>query len=475
VNDLVYTNGMPPSLPANVFDAPYDEQLEKSVLGGILIRPELMRVIDLEPGDFFMIRHQYFYEAFKELHSTGTIIDRATVRRKMQDYQTFDLAGGDLYISELMNATPSVLYVTQYAEFVKRDAVRRRLLQATDEMREAARDKELSVEEVIASAQAQLTHVRSGMGESTLKKTGQLVDEMFALLNVKDAGVIPTGFRRLDDNLGGGVRRGNVSVFAAPSGAGKTWAAMNMAVNVARIKRTDRRKMRVLYFTIEMTSQAEFNPRLLSILSHVDDKPAIPAYKINAAGKYIANTSLAKRYGEVIAEFAELDFMIDEKSSVTPSYVRDKVLLHRPDLVVIDYLTLMRDDERHYSNHAEYSAIIRTLKEIAKESGTGPNDKAAFVVLSQLNRESIKSARERGEPPYKEALKESGDIENHAAAIVMLWQDDDMEDENILAFGVRKNRFGPEYAGEYRKRPPAVHRDPQTGKMLDVPLNREVQ
>jgi replicative DNA helicase len=471
MSDLVYTNGTQPK--SN--DVPFDEGMERAVLGGLLIAPEYMRVIELTPADFMYLRHQTVYKALVTLHRAGSAIDRATVRSTLRDAGTYDHIGGDLFLSELTNATTSARNVPAYAEFVKRDAVRRRLLQATDEMREAARDKELSVEEVIASVQAQLTHVRSGMGESTLKNTGQLVDEMFALLNVKDAGVIPTGFRRLDDNLGGGVRRGNVSVFAAPSGAGKTWAAMNMAVNVARIKRTDRRKMRVLYFTIEMTSQAEFNPRLLSILSHVDDKPAIPAYKINAAGKYIANTSLAKRYGEVISEFAELDFMIDEKSSVTPSYVRDKVLLHRPDLVVIDYLTLMRDDERHYSNHAEYSAIIRTLKEIAKESGTGPNDKAAFVVLSQLNRESIKSARDRGEPPYKEALKESGDIENHAAAIVMLWQDDDMEDENIIAFGVRKNRFGPEYAGEYRKRPPAVHRDPQTGKMLDVPLNREVQ
>jgi replicative DNA helicase len=451
-------------------DMLYSEDLEKAVLGGLFINPQQMTVIGkLSSSDFWLLRHAYIYDAMLRVHNSGKTINRLSVTAALKDFDLLEKVGGHLYISELINATPSALHTDQYAELVHRDGMRRRLLQMSDEIKELAADKTKAVEDVLATAQEHISNVRDDMYDPTAATSRQMVDEAFALLKEMSVGVIPTGMPRLDENLGGGIPQGNLSIIAGPSGLGKTWFAINVMVNVARKAWVGGRKMKVLFFTQEMTRLTEFNPRVLSVLSHDPGRQALAVNELRAAGKYIQNTPKAERFIQVVEELSGLDIVVDEKTTVTPAYVRDQIAKHRPDLVIVDYLQLMDGDKQYRSAHEKYGKISKALRIHAKQSG------AAIVALCQLSREGIRSARDRQRPPYKEALKESGDIENESAVIAMLWQDDAMEDDEIISVAIRKNRYGKEYGGEFKTRPPCYKKHPETGRLVEIAVTRQYE
>ncbi len=60
---------------------------------------------------------------------------------------------------------------------------------------------------------------------------------------------IPTGFGRFDQAIGGGLRRGSISVIGARTGIGKTTLGINMGTNIAA------KSIPVLYLDTEMQKE----------------------------------------------------------------------------------------------------------------------------------------------------------------------------------------------------------------------------
>ncbi len=113
------------------------------------------------------------------------------------------------------------------------------------------------------------------------------------------------------------------------------------------------------------------------------------------------------------------------------------------EVILIDYLQLMREREDFRSRHLEVSHIIRRIKEIAKEL------QIAMIVISQLSR-SI-DYRVEGSYPTLSDLKESGDIEFASDEILFIHQpqppkegkkDNDYKGENVKLLILAKNRWG---------------------------------
>jgi replicative DNA helicase len=108
------------------------------------------------------------------------------------------------------------------------------------------------------------------------------------------------------------------------------------------------------------------------------------------------------------------------------------------EVVLLDYLQLMRERQDYRNRHLEISHIIRRIKETAKELRIG------VIVISQISRGI--DARGRGSLPSLGDLKESGDIEYASDTVLFLHQlegrDEDFSGEDVKLILIAKNRWG---------------------------------
>lgn len=205
-----------------------------------------------------------------------------------------------------------------------------------------------------------------------------------------------TGIADLD-RLTGGIRGGKLIVLGARPGVGKTALALYMAVHVARHTGP------VLIVSLEM-DEAEIASRIVAAESGVDVQ-AMEAGELMDAD--------LNRVSGCYQEIAALPIRIATRAT-TPLQIRREAvsMQHRQGLnmVVIDYIQLMRSDGKSGSRYEEVSAISRELKLLAMDLGV------PVLALTQFNRNSEASLggkAERRAPTMAEA-KDSGSIEQDA-------------------------------------------------------------
>ena len=109
-----------PSIPANL-------EAERAVLGACLIDPAASERLPtlLSPGDFYRERHQWIAEALSNLVRVGVEVDLITLADELERAGRLDEVGGHAYLAELMNSTPTSLYMSHYAAIVQRTATNR--------------------------------------------------------------------------------------------------------------------------------------------------------------------------------------------------------------------------------------------------------------------------------------------------------------------------------------------------------------
>lgn len=179
---------------------------------------------------------------------------------------------------------------------------------------------------------------------------------------------------------------------------------------------------RVLLYNLEMR-EAQVYERMLSRQSGI---------KLNRIrrGKSFLNDEKS-RFDAANTELKKLDIWISSGAKTVPE-IRSECRNMGADCIIIDYLQLVRTD-RHYSNRAsEVGEISKSIKALAMEL------KCPIIILSQLNR--VSELRETKEPTMAE-LRESGDIEQDASVIILLWNRDE-NDRTKKGLKVEKNRQG---------------------------------
>lgn len=422
-----------PRTPNNDFNAPYDENLEKAVLGSVLINPSVYLTLAafLQPDDFFLLRHQYIWEAFARLSDRMTPIERSTLRRELQDHNLFDTIGGDLYVSELMNSTQSAMYAEQYARVVERDAVRRRMLQVTDDIRGYVYDKTLSVEDVIQQSESALFHVaerRSQRDVVTMREaTSVYFDRIEHMMQNDSRGLgLPTGFQKLDALLGG-LQRSDLLIFAGRPGMGKTSFMMSLAMNAAY-----QFNARILVFSLEMGVE-QMVQRLVSM------ETGINMQKLRT-GQFQGNEE--RRLVEALGRLSQQNIFLDDSPSLNPIQMRTKCQRvnyeYGLDLIILDYLQLMHAPGYTNNRVQEISFISRQMKELAREIDV------PLLSAAQLSRAVEQRSDKR---PQLSDLRESGSIEQDADIVMFLYRDvvynEATENPNQADVIVAKHRNGP--------------------------------
>jgi replicative DNA helicase len=246
-----------------------------------------------------------------------------------------------------------------------------------------------------------------------------------------------TGFADLD-NLTSGFQPGDLVVLAARPSMGKTAFCLNIATHVGCRAKFNGKKCGVAIFSLEMPKE-QLVMRMLASEARVD------AQRLRT-GKLIESdwSKLAMAAGVL----ADANIHIDDSPTVSALELRAKCrrLASRYSqseaplgLIIVDYLQLMKGNERIDSREQQISEISRALKGLAKEL------KLPVLALSQLNRSLEKRPDKR---PQLSDLRESGAIEQDADTICFIYReevyDKDKEDvRGIAEIIVGKQRNGP--------------------------------
>ncbi len=426
---------MADTLPGTVPDKlqPHNLEAEEAILGSLLIDPDaIIRVATfLSPDDFYVERHGWVYAAIRDLHERREPADLVTLTDELERRSQLGEVGGSAYLTGLINATPTSIHVEYYARIVERTAVLRRLIDAAGQIARLAYQDTEDAAEVVDRAEEIIFGVSSQRVDRDLRPIRQVLDKFYDRIEYlhEHRGEIigiPTGLADLDKLLGG-LQRSDMVVMAGRPGMGKTSLALSVALQAAR-----RHQKRIALFSLEMSDE-QLVQRLVSAETGIDSQRIrLGDIKEDEWATFIQATNL----------LSNTQIFIDDTPAISALELRTKARRlhaeHGLDLLIVDYLQLMRGDSRSENRQQEISFISRSIKALARELNI------PILALSQLSRQ-VESRHDKR--PMLSDLRESGSIEQDADVVLFIYRDElynpDTEFPNIAEIIVSKHRSGP--------------------------------
>ena len=416
---------------------PHSSDAEASVLGGILLRNDVLTSLDeLSEDDFYDPRHQAVFAAMRSLEDNSKPIDEVTLEVELSRMGKLEAVGGLPFISELALRVPTADNVAHYAEIVTSKHAARRLILAASEIAAKGYEDSEEIGDYLDSAEASIFEVTQQNQRRSAEHIRGLLKEVFSSLDerFKAAGGItgvPTGFTDLDERTAG-LQPTELTILAARPAMGKTSFALSIARNAACGAGYP-----VLLFSLEMSAQ-QLAERLLCSEARVDSTAL-------RRGQLQRQDLTNMTYGADTLSRAPI--IIDDTPALTLRELRASARRFMADkslrgdrefgLIVIDYLQLMQGSGRGSSREQEISEISRGLKQLSKEIH------CPVLALSQLNR-SLESRPDKR--PQLSDLRESGAIEQDADVIMFIYRDvvynKESEHPNIAEVIIGKNRHG---------------------------------
>jgi len=413
--------------------APHHVEAEEAILGSILINPDAYFNVAqfLRGEDFYIVRNQWIWDAFAELHEQRASIDFLTVREELERRGRLSEAGGPAYLTGLMNAVPTAIHAEAYGRIVEQAAVRRRLLEAASGIAQLAYESETHIDEVVDQAEQTLFGVTERRLSRDLRPIKQVVSEYYDrvqyLYDHQDEPLgVPTGFLDLDRLLGG-MQRSDLLIVAGRPGQGKSAFLLGVAKHAAQ-----QHRKHVAVFSLEMSNE-QLVQRMISQETRID------AQRLRLGQLQEDEMDLFVHAASVLGD---TPLFLDDTPAISALELRTKCRrLHAEyslDLVVVDYLQLMTGDTRSDNRVQEVSYISRNLKTLARELNV------PVLVAAQLSRAVEQRS---GQRPMLSDLRESGSIEQDADVVMFIYHPDDWDNDpmrkDISSILVEKHRTGP--------------------------------
>ncbi len=412
---------------------PQNIEAEEAILGGILLDPEaISRVLEMLRPEFFALpSHQTIYRGMVELHQQGKPTDLMTVTTWLGDRDLLEKVGGQIKIASLVERTVSAVNIDQYAALVVDKFLRRKLIQAGNEIVEIGYQTSIELETVLDSAEKKVFGLTQERPQQELVSISDTLVNTFQEVEDRNQGValpgIPSDFYDLDAMTG--VFNGQILIIVAgrPS-MGKTSFAINIAHNIA-IKQ----KLPIAIFSLEM-SKEQLVQRLLASEAKIESNRL-------RAGRISQNEW--EPLIQAIGTLSEQPIFIDDTPNITVNEMRSKARRLQTEnggalgLILLDYLQLMEGSGSD-NRVQELSRITRSLKGLARELCV------PIISLSQLSRSVETRTNKR---PMMSDLRESGSIEQDADLVIMLYREEyynpDTPDRGIAEVIITKHRNGP--------------------------------
>ena len=396
-------------------ELPNNIEAEQSIIGSILLNNEIFDEVSLiiSNKNFYDPIHKKIYEALEKLIYGGLLANPITLKNY------FEKEKDDLnipeYLVKITKFSTSSRQAIEYSKLLFDLFVKRELIKISGEVIDQARlnDLETDGKKIIENYEKLLFDLaEKGSFTSSLIKFDEAMRqtiEMASNAYKNEEGIVgvPTGLKDLDDRLGG-LHKSDLVIIAGRPSMGKTALATNIAFNAAKKIQESGEKSSIAFFSLEMSSE-QLSTRILAEQSRI---------KSNDIRRGKISEEQFDKFIETSKDISELPLYIDETPAITIAALSNRARrikrLYGLEMVVIDYIQLMRATNSNNSRVQEISEITQGLKALAKELSV------PVLALSQLSR----AVEQRDDKkPQLSDLRESGSIEQDADVVMFVYRE----------------------------------------------------
>ncbi|WP_409295904.1 replicative DNA helicase [Peribacillus sp. SCS-26] len=407
----------------------WNQEAEEALVGSLFLKEELIQDCLIQPQQLFSVKLQRILAAIQAVHKRGQPIDIISV---MEEIGPPNLAGigGIGYLTELAGSVPSAESFSYYQDVVVEYSRRRQMAGIAQGMIEQAAHGD--IDKTIAAGIGRLRELE---GEQAGGVSGSIQGDLVELYHEfeRDSGEwsgIPSGYPKLDA-LTGGFQESDLIIIGARPSVGKTAFALNLAYRASAHDVC-------LIFSLEM-SKKQLLVRTAGMIAGIDSRKMRNPRRFFEDGDW-------EKLSRAMGMISKADLQVYDEAGMDVRCIRSAVRKVRREtggekriLVVIDYLQLLPGEHRYrqQNRQAEISEISRSLKVMARELNV------AVIALSQLSR-AVESRQDKR--PMLSDLRDSGQIEQDADLIALLYRDDyyhNTDEDSKMEVIIAKQRNGP--------------------------------
>ena len=366
----------------------------------------------LNENHFVDETNKIIFTTIKNLLDKNILVSPITLKNYLPDDN--DNINKVNYLNQLKDSTPSTQNTYNYGKIIYDLYVKRNLVGvAHNIIQETNSNNDQTAENLIENAENDLYNLsQSGNSDRSFINFGNALQGAVEIISEaykrdgKIAGV-PTGFKDLDKKLGG-LHKSDLIIIAGRPSMGKTALATNIAFNAASKLQQNGKKSSVAFFSLEMSSE-QLSTRILAEQSRI---------KSNDIRRGRISEEQFDKFIETSKNISELPLFIDETPAISIAALSNRARrikrIYGLDLVVIDYIQLMRAVNTKDGRVQEISEITQGLKALAKELSV------PVLALSQLSR----AVEQRDDKkPLLSDLRESGSIEQDADVVMFVYRE----------------------------------------------------
>ena len=388
----------------------YNEQAEKALLGALIQHSDPAQyLLTLAEEDMVFEDDKIILAAMKRIAARREPFDAGVIDAETRK-DTRCTAATSSVLLQCLQMAPSTVMTDSYYRTVKDHADRRRLQSIAQLIGERAQDMTQDAETTIANALDDLRRIHAGAGR--WQEMDELVLQAFdstERLSKNESVYLQTGIADLDKAIDG-FFPGEMTILGARPAVGKSAMAAFIGSNIAR------KGKRVGVCSLEMLPE-QYMKRLLAAESGVE------ARKLRT-GRHITPDEWEK-LGNALCELSgwQMPFTfrvrtVEELSAEARRRKDSKGL----DLLIVDYIQLLRTAKPAESQFAQVTAVSHEMKQLALDL------EIPILALAQVSRPEIKG---RPRMPTLDTLRGSGDLEMDADAVLLLHRPEDETDPSI--------------------------------------------
>ncbi|MDP8264140.1 MAG: replicative DNA helicase [Candidatus Aceula lacicola] len=412
---------------------PQNIEAEKSVLGSMMIDQEAIGLAaeNLNADSFYEPSHQKIFDSILRLYNDRKNVDLITLSDELKSQGNLEDVGGVSYLTVLIDLVPSAANVEHYARIVKEKNIQRQLIKNATQIIAESYKPGVDIDELVDGAEKLIFQIATARLKQDamhikelIKETIETIDNLYQRKEYITG--ISTGFVEFD-KMTSGLQKSDLVIVAGRPSMGKSSWAMNVAEH-ASIENG----VGVALFSLEM-SKEQLVQRMLCSHGRVD------AHKVRSG--FLLPSDWPKLTAAA-GKLSAAPIFIDDTPAISVLELRTKArrlkASHDIQLIIVDYLQLMRGSGRADSRQQEISDISRSLKALAREIGV------PIIGISQLSR-AVESRQDHR--PQLSDLRESGAIEQDADLVILLMREEyynpTEENRGIAEVIIAKQRNGP--------------------------------
>ncbi len=396
-------------------ELPNNIEAEQSVIGSILLSNEIFDDISvlISSKNFYDPMHQKIFSAIESLIYKGMLANPITLKNHFENEK--DELNIPEYLVKITKFSTSSRQSIEYSKLIYDLFVKRELIKISDNIIDSAKlnDLENDGQQIIVNFEKSLFDLaeKGSFNSSIIKFDDALKQtiEMASNAYKNEEGIVgvPSGLRDLDDRLGG-MHKSDLIIIAGRPSMGKTALATNIAFHAAKNIHEKGEKSCIAFFSLEMSSE-QLSTRILAEQSRI---------KSNDIRRGKISEEQFDKFIETSKNISDLPLYIDETPAISIAALSNRARrikrLHGLDMIVIDYIQLMKGTNFKDGRVQEISEITQGLKALAKELSV------PVLALSQLSR----AVEQRDDKkPLLSDLRESGSIEQDADVVMFVYRE----------------------------------------------------